>query len=112
MLQNNPEIEHIVNAATEYAIELHHKYVTVEHIAYALLKFEKFNNLLYKLDVDVEALISEFEDYLETGLNSIISRDFTTMAEPSKFDVYSRGATSRWQRNGRSNPMREARATK
>jgi hypothetical protein len=23
--------------------------------------------------------------------------------------VYSRGATSRWQRNGRSNPMREAR---
>jgi ATP-dependent Clp protease ATP-binding subunit ClpA len=84
MLQNNPEIEHIVNAATEYAIELHHKYVTVEHIAYALLKFEKFNNLLYKLDVDVEALISEFEDYLETGLNSIISRDFTTMAEPSK----------------------------
>ena len=31
------------------------------------------------------------------------------MQEPSKFDVYSRGATSRWQRNGRSNPMREAR---
>ena len=29
--------------------------------------------------------------------------------EPSKFDVYSRGATSRWQRNGRSNPMRDAR---
>jgi len=23
--------------------------------------------------------------------------------------VYSRGATSRWERNGRSNPMREAR---
>lgn len=84
MLQNNPEIEQIVNAATEYAIELHHKYVTVEHIAYALLKFEKFNNLLYTIDVDVEALISEFEEYLETGLNSIISRDFTTMAEPSK----------------------------
>ena len=84
MLQNNPEIEQIVNAATEYAIELHHKYVTVEHIAYALLKFEKFNNLLYTIDVDVEALISEFEEYLETGLNSIVSRDFTTMAEPSK----------------------------
>ena len=26
-----------------------------------------------------------------------------TMAEPSKFDVYSKGATSRWQSNGRSN---------
>jgi len=32
------------------------------------------------------------------------------LQEPNKFDVYSRGATSRWDRNGRSNPMREARA--
>ena len=84
MLQNNPEIELIVNAATEYAIELHHKYVTVEHIAYALLKFEKFNNLLYTVGVDVEELLTEFEHYLETGLNSIVSGDFSTMPVPGK----------------------------
>ena len=44
MLQDNPEIEKIVEAAVEYAVELGHKYVTVEHLAYALVCSDGFGS--------------------------------------------------------------------
>ena len=50
------------------------------------------------------------DPFLEMADTDRSDNYWPAMAEPSKFDVYSRGATSRWQRNGRSNPMREARA--
>ena len=49
------------------------------------------------------------DPYLEMADTDRSNNYWPAMQEPSKFDVYSRGATSRWQRNGRSNPMREAR---
>ena len=73
MLQENPEIERIVEAAIEYAIELGHKYVTVEHLTYALLNNENFAGLLDELGVDRENLIAEIEDYLETKLNKLVN---------------------------------------
>ena len=73
MLQENPEIERIVEAAIEYAIELGHKYVTVEHLTYALLNNENFAGLLDELGIDRENLIAEIEDYLETKLNQLVN---------------------------------------
>lgn len=49
------------------------------------------------------------DPYLEMADTDRSDNYWPAMQEPSKFDVYSRGATSRWERNGRSNPMREAR---
>ena len=49
------------------------------------------------------------DPFLEMADTDRSDNYWPAMQEPSKFDVYSRGATSRWQRNGRSNPMREAR---
>jgi len=49
------------------------------------------------------------DPFLELADTDRSDNYWPAMQEPSKFDVYSRGATSRWQRNGRSNPMREAR---
>ena len=73
MLQENPEIERIVEAAIEYAIELGHKYVTVEHLTYALLNNENFAGLLDELGIDRENLTAEIEDYLETKLNKLVN---------------------------------------
>jgi ATP-dependent Clp protease ATP-binding subunit ClpA len=73
MLQENPEIEKIVEAAVEYAVELGHKYVTVEHLSYALLNNENFAGILNELGVDLESLIAEIEDYLETKLNKLVN---------------------------------------
>ena len=49
------------------------------------------------------------DPFLEMADTDRSDNYWPAMQEPSKFDVYSRGATSRWQRNGSSNPMREAR---
>lgn len=49
------------------------------------------------------------DPFLEMADTDRSDNYWPAMQEPSKFDVYSRGATSRWERNGRSNPMREAR---
>lgn len=73
MLQENPEIERIVEAAVEYAVELGHKYVTVEHLTYALLNNENFAGLLDELGIDRENLTAEIEDYLETKLNKLVN---------------------------------------
>ena len=82
MLQDNPEIEKIVEAAIEYAIELGHKYVTVEHLAYALVNNDGFVNLLEQYGCDVESLTVELEDYLETKLNKLVAA--TSAVEPKK----------------------------
>ena len=82
MLQENPEIEKIVEAAIEYAIELGHKYVTVEHLTYALLNNENFAGILNELGVDLESLIAEIEDYLEIKLNKLVHGN--TEFEPKK----------------------------
>ena len=49
------------------------------------------------------------DPFLEMADTDRSDNYWPAMQEPNKFDVYSRGATSRWERNGRSNPMREAR---
>ena len=82
MLQDNPEIEKIVESAIEYAVELGHKYVTVEHLSYALINNQNFANLLNELGVDRESLLVEIEDYLETKLNKLVNG--TTDVEPKK----------------------------
>jgi hypothetical protein len=51
------------------------------------------------------------DPFLEMADTDRSDNYWPALQEPNKFDVYSREATSRWQRNGRSNPMREARAT-
>jgi ATP-dependent Clp protease ATP-binding subunit ClpA len=82
MLQDNPEIEKIVEAAVEYAVELGHKYVTVEHLAYALVCSEGFGKLLEDYGCDRENLIAELEDYLENNLNKLVSGTYEV--EPKK----------------------------
>ena len=82
MLQDNPEIEKIVEAAVEYAVELGHKYVTVEHIAYALVCSDGFGSLLDQYGCDRESLIAELEDYLETKLNKLVIGSYEV--EPKK----------------------------
>ena len=73
MLQENPEIEKIIEYAIEYAVELGHKYVTVEHLAYALICSPGFGEILEKCGIDRESLIAELEEYLESVTTGIIS---------------------------------------
>ena len=65
MIQHNPEIEQVILNATEISKRLSHEYVTIEHLAYGLVIYKPFNDLLLSFGVDVNALIADLEDYLQ-----------------------------------------------
>ena len=57
MIQPNPEIEIIINSATEKAKFHNHEYVTLEHILFGLLSYAPFSKLLDNYGVDVGGML-------------------------------------------------------
>jgi ATP-dependent Clp protease ATP-binding subunit ClpA len=74
MLQTNPEIDHVIEEATQLAIKLSHEYVTLEHVFLAMLRYEPFRDLLLNFGADVEALENELDSYLLSQVD-LISTD-------------------------------------
>ncbi len=74
MIQPNPEIEVIVNSATDSAKSLNHEYVTLEHLLKALVSFKPFNELLKNFGGDIDALVQDVDEYLHKQLY-LISTD-------------------------------------
>ena len=67
MLKNNPEIDLIVNKATEFAIKFKHAYVTIEHLGLALISYKNFRIMLTEFGTDWESLNEELQEYLATS---------------------------------------------
>ena len=65
MINPNPEIELIIANATEAAKEYNHEYVTLEHLAYGLVTFKPWNDLLLAFGVDIKGLVNDLKDYLQ-----------------------------------------------
>jgi ATP-dependent Clp protease ATP-binding subunit ClpA len=65
MIQTNPEIEVIINSATEIAKSRKHEYVTLEHLLLSLVRFQPFKELLVRFGVDVEGIDADLDLYLE-----------------------------------------------
>jgi len=63
-MQHNPEIETVIANAVESAKKYNHEYVTLEHLAYGLVSFKPFNELLTLFGVDTVSLLSDFEEFL------------------------------------------------
>ena len=82
MLQENSEIKEIVSSAIEYATELGHKYVTVEHLSYSLVNSDSFSALLIEMDINVEDLSADLSDYLNKKLNKLVDKNLNV--EPKK----------------------------
>ena len=66
LLQPNPEIEVIVSSAINSAKEYNHEYVTLEHLLKGTVTFKPFYDLLVAFGCDVDALIEDIQNYLET----------------------------------------------
>ena len=64
-MNHNPEIELIIANATEAAKNRNHEYVTLEHLAYGLVTFKPWNDLLTAFGIDIKGLIGDLEDYLQ-----------------------------------------------
>ena len=73
-MQNNPEIEKIIDNAGKLAKKYKHQYVTIEHLALALVKYESFNKILTEYGVDAKAIATDIDTWLK-GMVSIESKD-------------------------------------
>jgi ATP-dependent Clp protease ATP-binding subunit ClpA len=75
MIQTNPEIETVIQLATDSAKRHRHEYVTLEHLLYALVTYKPFNKLLEKFGTDVDGLASDLETYNATRENCLVDGD-------------------------------------
>ena len=65
MIQSNPEIQSIVDAAIDRATAKNHEYVTLEHLLAAMLAHKPFSDVLEKFGADLTALVKDVDDYLD-----------------------------------------------
>tara|TARA_R110000868_G_scaffold404503_1_gene682747 strand:- start:3911 stop:6190 length:2280 start_codon:yes stop_codon:yes gene_type:complete len=63
-MQNNPDIDAIVNNATELASSMKHGYVLTEHVLLAMVQYASFRKILEKFGTPVEQLQAEVTGYL------------------------------------------------
>jgi ATP-dependent Clp protease ATP-binding subunit ClpA len=74
-MQQNPEIEQILAQAQKLARIKHHEYVTLEHLALALIRHAPFNAVLVKFGAMVAELDGDFEAYIDSMVHLSTERD-------------------------------------
>jgi ATP-dependent Clp protease ATP-binding subunit ClpA len=65
MLQPNPEIDTIIELATNTAASKNHEYVTLEHLLHAMVTHGPFYNILTSFGSETDSLIKEIDEYLD-----------------------------------------------
>jgi ATP-dependent Clp protease ATP-binding subunit ClpA len=78
MIQHNPEIETLIANATDLAKKYNHEYVTVEHLAHGMLTYKPFNDLMLAFGCDINGLINDLEEYLQSQ-EYMVNGDFDTV---------------------------------
>jgi ATP-dependent Clp protease ATP-binding subunit ClpA len=74
-MQQNPEIEQILAQAQKLARIKKHEYVTLEHLALALVRHAPFTAVLAKFGTLVEQLDDELESYINSMTHLILKED-------------------------------------
>jgi ATP-dependent Clp protease ATP-binding subunit ClpA len=93
MIQANPEIELIINAASEDARKHKHEYVTVEHLLYAILTYKPFQELLVKFGIGVDAMIVDINEFNSRNLGNNQTDDRNPKKTHSLERVFNRALT-------------------
>ena len=75
MLQTNPEINTIIESATERAATKNHEYVTLEHLLLAMVNHPPFKHIVEQFGADADSLIEDLESYLDNQ-TYLISRGY------------------------------------
>ena len=85
-MQTNPEIEQILSQAQRLARIKKHEYVTLEHLMLALVRHTPFTTMLDKFGVSTDNLDLDLDDYLDSQVHLLTSRD----TEPKKTNALER----------------------
>ncbi len=75
-------LENTLNQAVAVAADLHHEYVTLEHLLLALVEDDDAKEVLEGCDVDLEALAAQLADFLDNKMDAIVDLD-SNAPEPS-----------------------------
>lgn len=65
MITPSQEIEEILEASATLAMTYSHEYVTLEHLAYAIVNYQPFFDLIKEYGVEPSDLLEDLEGYLE-----------------------------------------------
>jgi len=85
-MQQNPEIDQILLAAQKLARAKQHEYITLEHLALALIKHAPFNAVLIKFGVMTSVLEIDLEAYIDSMVHLKLDKD----ADPKKTQALER----------------------
>jgi len=85
-MQQNPEIEQILAQAQKLARVKKHEYVTLEHLALALIRHQPFTQVIHKFGVSVDHLDEDLESYID----SMISLRMDRVEDPKKTNALER----------------------
>ena len=92
-MQNNPEIEQIIDSAVKLARDLHHEYVTNEHVLLSLIRHDPFHRVLEKFGTDVKLMDSELDSYLQ-NFSSLVTNKNTPPKKTNALErVFNRALT-------------------
>jgi ATP-dependent Clp protease ATP-binding subunit ClpA len=92
-MQQNPEIEQILAQAQKLARVKHHEYVTLEHLALALVRHAPFTAVIQKFGVMVSALDNDIEMYIDSMVHLTMERDKDPKKTHSLERVFNRALT-------------------
>jgi len=85
-MQQNPEIDQILLAAQKLARAKQHEYITLEHLALALIRHAPFNAVLIKFGVMTSVLEIDLEAYIDSMVHLKLDKD----ADPKKTQALER----------------------
>jgi len=74
-MQQNPEIEQILAQAQKLARVKRHEYVTLEHLALALVRHQPFTQVIVKFGTPVDHLDQDLESYIDSMVSLRMNRD-------------------------------------
>ena len=87
MLEPNEHLERIFEKGIKLAQEGSHEYVTIEHLAYAMILDEDFNKFLNDFGINTADISKELQNYIGTKLNDIVVK---TKIRPRKTQAMER----------------------
>jgi ATP-dependent Clp protease ATP-binding subunit ClpA len=65
MVEPSDNLQAVFEKAIDTAKKLHHEYLTIEHLLFAMLMEENFSNAINGFGQDSDALKQEIADYLQ-----------------------------------------------
>ena len=84
MVEPNDDLQNVFDKAVQVSKKLKHEYVTLEHLLYAMLCTDKFQNMIKGFGAKFEDIKDNLETFLKTKLNDIKVKEGTLKYKPKK----------------------------